>query len=264
MALSPGSDRAAEGHDRGLGVEGGRRSAPRAVYGGWASPSPSPMSAPNTSLTQARIDGHRPEVLAQVDDAVAEARSARAVQSAMSAPPEAVDRLLRVADEEELAPARARRRPSVPAAASGRRRRGRRRSRPGAGRCPGTRRRGGRRSGRARASRTVGVGPEQVAGEHEEVVVVQPPAAGARRPRRGRSVRRRCGQDARAPRCGAARHAARPVRPSAALERGVDLGLGLARPPGCPLSAAALRHGPGAVSERLGRPPARRRWPASS
>ena len=94
-------------------------------------------------------------------------------------PAEPVDRLLRVADDEQ----RTRRGTStsrpVVLRRPRRRRRCARRSRSGSGRCPGTRRAAAAGSGRAGAARTSAFVAQQVAGEHEQVVELEPPVAPA-------------------------------------------------------------------------------------
>ena len=169
-----------------------------------------PRAAPQRDVVGLRGDGRRvvgrlghqraEACVDPVDDRVAGAEVGRELDHAAASAPkrsrgrqergdvgpaEPVDRLLRVADDEQVA-GRDRRRSSHGAArvggARGRRRRCGRRARSGSGRCPGTRRAGAAGSGRAGAAadaRPCSGSRSDRAGEHEQVVELELARLGA-------------------------------------------------------------------------------------
>ena len=173
-AAAPGSAVGHEGHERGL-------------LAGCARPGNSGRR--KTRLTQSQSAAVDAEVRRKLDDAAAallDARAHEAVRLDVGAP-ETVDRLLRVADDEE----RARRAASSlrqSALARCRLRSGRRGSRPGSDRCPGIRPRGSAVKRSWSARRTVGSIAQQVARIEQEVLEVQPPVAAPPRARRRRAA----------------------------------------------------------------------------
>ena len=169
--------RARRGRRRRAGRRGWPRCGVEGGVGGLASPSPSPHELLEQVVDPAEDGVDGAEVLAQGDDAAAEALPGAVPERDVGAA-EAVDRLLGVADDQHPAGRRARCRPSAPGSAVGvGGGQGERPARPGAGRCPGTRRPAAPASARPAARRTVGVAPEQARREHEQVVEVE--AAGA-------------------------------------------------------------------------------------
>ena len=159
--------RASPGARRGRPPRPAARPAARRAYGverdvvglgrhGSSASGGSAISAPKIVLTQSMTGATVRKLVVSSTTPPPSGRSGRAAARNVRdvGPAEPVDRLLRVADDEQLARRRPARRPSArcrPRRCAGRRRRCARRARSGSGRCPGTRRAAG--AGTAGAAR---------------------------------------------------------------------------------------------------------------
>ena len=152
------------------------------VFAGWT-PSCSTSTRSKTRVRQVEDAADRAEVLDELRLAACERAEPDRVVDGDVGPPEAVDRLLRVADDGQAARPRARARASRRRAR--RRSRCRARSRPAPGRCPGTRRRGGPGSGGG-SRRAPRGSPARRSRAHSEQVVEVGDTLGACAPPRTR------------------------------------------------------------------------------